>query len=75
MNCLAAQAFVFFAAGFETSSSTMTFCLYELAVNPDIQEILQAEIDTVLEKHDGKLSYEALQEMTYLDKTVAGKKY
>ena len=73
MNCLAAQAFIFFAAGFDTSSTTMTFCLYELAINPDIQEALRYEIDTVLEKHDGNTSYEAIQEMKYLDKVVAGK--
>jgi cytochrome P450 family 6 len=73
MNCVAAQAFVFFLAGFETSSTTMTFCLYELAINPDIQEVLRNEIDTVLEVHDGNISYEIIQEMTYLDKVVAGK--
>jgi cytochrome P450 family 6 len=73
MNCLAAQAFVFFIAGFETSSTTMTFCLYELAINPDIQEVLRNEIDTVLEKHEGNISYEAIQEMTYLENVVAGK--
>lgn len=71
MNCLAAQAFVFFLAGFETSSTTMTFCLYEMAINPDIQEVLRNEIDTVLKKHDGNISYEAIQEMTYLDKVVS----
>ncbi|XP_023709398.1 probable cytochrome P450 6a14 isoform X4 [Cryptotermes secundus] len=71
MSSMAAQAFAFFLAGFETSSTTMTFCLYELSVNPDIQERLRTEIDTVLEKHDGKISYEAVQEMSFLDKVVS----
>jgi cytochrome P450 family 6 len=66
-------SFLFFIAGFETSSTTMTFCLYQLAINPNIQEVLRNEIDTVLEKHDGNISYEAIHEMTYLDKVVAGK--
>jgi cytochrome P450 family 6 len=70
MNCLEAQAFVFFAAGFETSSTNVTFCLYELAINPDIQETLQNEIDTVLGKHDS-IPYESIQQIAYLDKDVA----
>lgn len=71
MDSLSAQAFVFYLAGFETSSSTMTFCLYELCVNPDIQIRLIREIDEVLERHDGKITYEGVQEMDYLDKVVA----
>ena len=73
MNSLAAQAFVFYFGGFETSSTTMTFCLYELALQEDIQDRLREEIDVVLKKHDGKLTYEAIQEMEYLDKVVSGK--
>ncbi|PNF28549.1 putative cytochrome P450 6a14 [Cryptotermes secundus] len=71
MNLLAAQAFVFFAAGFETSSTTMTFCLYELSLHQDIQERLREENDVVLKKHEGKITYEAIQEMEYLDKVVS----
>ncbi|XP_069672102.1 probable cytochrome P450 6a14 [Periplaneta americana] len=71
MNCLAAQAFVFFLAGFETSSTTMQFCLYELTKNPDIQDRVRQEIDEILKKHDGKITYEAVQEMEYLDKVVS----
>ncbi|XP_013192041.1 cytochrome P450 6B6-like [Amyelois transitella] len=66
---IAAQVFVFFAAGFETSSSATSYTLHELAFNPEIQERVQKEIDTVLAKHDNKLSYDAVKEMTYLEWT------
>ncbi|XP_054285819.1 cytochrome P450 6a8-like [Macrosteles quadrilineatus] len=67
---IAAQSFVFFAAGFETASSTMSFCLYELAQNPDIQDRLYEEIKETLSKHDGKPTYQTLQEMPYMDKVI-----
>jgi len=73
MNSLAAQAFVFYLGGFETSSSTMAFCLYELSLHQDIQDRLRDEIDVVLQKHDGMITYEGIQEMEYLDKVVSGK--
>jgi cytochrome P450 family 6 len=75
MNSLAAQAFVFYLGGFETSSTTKTFCLYELSLHQDIQDRLRDEIDVVLKKHDGKITYEAIQEMKYLDKVVTGNAY
>ncbi|XP_047118281.1 probable cytochrome P450 6a14 [Schistocerca piceifrons] len=68
---VAAQAFVFFIAGFETSSTTMSFALHELAHHPDIQARLQDEIDSVLKQHDGQVTYEAINSMSYLDKVVA----
>lgn len=75
MNELAAQCFIFFFAGFETSASTMTFAMLELAMNQDIQDKLRAEIFSVLNKYDGKLTYDAMMEMTYLNMVVHGKYY
>ncbi|XP_077285097.1 cytochrome P450 6B7-like [Arctopsyche grandis] len=64
---VAAQAFIFFLAGFETSSSLMAFLIYELALNSNVQEKLVSEINRVLQNNDGELSYENLAEMHYLE--------
>ena len=45
-----AQAFIFLAAGFESSGSTMSYALYELALQPEIQNRLRAEIMQVLKQ-------------------------
>nr|ASO98003.1 cytochrome p450 CYP6B50 [Spodoptera exigua] len=63
---LAAQAFIFFFAGYGNNSLLTSYALYYLAKNPEKQDILIQEIDEVLLKHDGKFSYEALKEMKYV---------
>lgn len=73
MEQLTAQAFVFFVAGFETSSTAMGFCLFELAINEDIQSKVRQEINDVLKKYDGKVTYEGIQEMKYLGQVFDGK--
>ncbi|XP_023311318.1 probable cytochrome P450 6a20 [Anoplophora glabripennis] len=70
MDEMVAQSFVFFIAGFETSSTTMTFALFELAVHQDIQEKLRDEINEVLAKHEGKLTYDSLSDMKYLEQVI-----
>ncbi|XP_075979732.1 cytochrome P450 6B1-like [Anticarsia gemmatalis] len=64
---LAAQAWVFYTAGNANNTLSLTYAMYHLARNPDVQEKLRQEIDEVLAKYDGKLTYEALKEMKYLD--------
>lgn len=39
------QAFVFLVAGYETSSNTLAFVCYLLAINPECQRELQKEVD------------------------------
>lgn len=69
---ITAQSFVFFFAGFETASSTASFCLYELACNQDVQDILYKEIKETLKRNGGKTTYQALQEMVYMDQVING---
>lgn len=68
---IVSQCIVFFFAGFQTVSTALSFALYELALHQDIQSKLRKEIN----KHavNGKVSYEALGEMPYLDMVVTGK--
>nr|CAZ65619.1 cytochrome P450 [Cnaphalocrocis medinalis] len=68
---LTAQAFLFFFAGFETVSSAMSFALYELAVNPDVQEKFLEEIKEADAKNGGKFDYNSIQNMTYMDMVVS----
>ncbi|XP_055697198.1 probable cytochrome P450 6a14 [Phlebotomus papatasi] len=67
---LAAQTFLFFVAGFETSSSTMAFALYELAQHQDIQDRAREEINGILEKYNGEYTYDACMEMKYVDQVI-----
>lgn len=67
-----AQSLLFLIAGYETSSTLLTFACYELALNQDIQQKLRKEIEDVLGKYGGHCSYEALLEMTYLDMVLLG---
>lgn len=67
---MASYALTLFVEGYETSSSVLAFAVYELARNPDIQERLYEEIADVLAKYNGEFTFQALQEMVYLDNVI-----
>lgn len=65
---IAAQVFIFFAGGFETTSTLLMMCSWELAMNKGIQEELMREVDDVLATLNGKsVSYEELNKMKLLE--------
>ena len=46
---IVAHAVTFILAGYETTANTLAYTSYLLALNPDIQEKLQSEIDSYFE--------------------------
>ncbi|XP_025192941.1 cytochrome P450 9e2-like [Melanaphis sacchari] len=61
------NAILLFVAGSETVSTLICFCLYELALNKDIQDRLREEIVTTKAKHGGQLSYDFLNDLHYIN--------
>ncbi|XP_077094360.1 cytochrome P450 3A30-like [Siphateles boraxobius] len=60
------QAMIFIFAGYETSSSTLSFFFYNLATNPEAMKKLQEEIDETF-PNKAPVDYEAVMNMDYLD--------
>ncbi|CAJ0560416.1 unnamed protein product, partial [Mesorhabditis spiculigera] len=63
MNC-----FLFLAAGFDTTSNSLSYCSWYLAKNPEVQRNLQDEIEQICGTED--ITYDNLNELKYLDMVV-----
>lgn len=68
-----AQSLLFLLAGYETSSSLLSFAVHVLATELDIQEKLREHINTFTEGRE--VTYEVLSQMTYLDWFIMGKDF
>ncbi|XP_055612264.1 probable cytochrome P450 28d1 [Uranotaenia lowii] len=66
---MAAHGVTFFTDGTETSSLAMTFVLYELAKNQDVQNRLREELESAVNSGEGP-QYEVLLELSYLEQIV-----
>uniref|UniRef100_A0A182PYV6 Uncharacterized protein n=1 Tax=Anopheles epiroticus TaxID=199890 RepID=A0A182PYV6_9DIPT len=64
---VAAQSFVFFFGGFETSTTTLTCALHLLSKHPKVQRKARKCIRSTLAKHGNELTYDAIMDMDYLD--------
>ncbi|EDO33558.1 predicted protein, partial [Nematostella vectensis] len=66
-----AQSLIFLIAGYETTNITLSFVAYSLATNPDVQEKLQREIDSVWTEEDQMPSYDTVHNLPYLDMVIS----
>jgi len=64
------QILVFVFGGFDFSSTSICFALQEIGQNPEVQKKLVTEIEDILERTNGKPTYEAIMNMKYLDAVV-----
>ncbi|XP_077380931.1 cytochrome P450, family 3, subfamily A, polypeptide 65 [Festucalex cinctus] len=60
------QAMIFIFAGYETSSSSLSFLAHNLATNPHVMKKLQGEVDATF-PNKASVQYQELMEMEYLD--------
>lgn len=67
-----ANAILLFLAGFEPVSSTLSFCLYQLALNQNIQDKMREEMYSKSKQH-GQLNNDFLVDLYYTDMVLAGK--
>ncbi|XP_055454600.1 cytochrome P450 3A9-like [Psammomys obesus] len=66
---IVAQSIFFIFAGYETTSSALSFAMYLLATHPDVQKKLQDKIDAAL-PNKAPATYDVLLQMEYLDMVV-----
>jgi len=65
------QSVLFFIAGYDTTATLLSFAAFSLATSPDCQRAAQLEVDDVLKRHGGQLTYEAVAEMTLMDRVLS----
>ncbi|XP_034154420.2 cytochrome P450 3A56-like [Pangasianodon hypophthalmus] len=63
------QSFTFILAGYEPTSTTLTYLLYNLTVNPDCMSKLVEEIDKTFPL-DAPVTYDALMKLEYLEMAI-----
>nr|XP_023017617.1 probable cytochrome P450 6a13 [Leptinotarsa decemlineata] len=68
---VAAHIFSFFVAGIDTIADLISFTLYELCRNPDIQERVREEIMDIMKKHKNEFTPECLNDMKYLRQVIS----
>ncbi|CAB3251863.1 unnamed protein product [Arctia plantaginis] len=67
---LVAQAVLFYIAGYDTTANLIYYFLYEMAVNPHLQEKLYDELNSLPPDEEIKDLYEVVTQLEYLEMCV-----
>lgn len=67
LNEVAANSFIFVIAGYETTSATIGYCLYEISKNSSIKRKVMKELNDL---KDEEFSYEKLAKLKYLENCI-----
>nr|QUF59370.1 cytochrome p450 CYP3044B3 [Brachionus angularis] len=63
------QAIMFLFGGYENTSIALNLISYNLATNPECQDLLCEEIDKLIEKY-GEVNYEMVHEINYMNMVI-----
>ena len=66
-----ANSVLFFAVGYDTTGSLITMTMYQLALNQGAQDKLFEEIKSAHDENGGKLNYETISGLKYLDAVIS----
>lgn len=64
---IVAQSILFLLAGSDTTGNTLSFIVYFLAVNPDVQEILRVQVKEAMKSNAEESLYDVAKGIDYLD--------
>ncbi|KAM3959527.1 uncharacterized protein ACR2FA_006460 [Aphomia sociella] len=67
---LVSQSIGIFAAGYETSATTLHYVLYELAKHKEIQDRAIQEVDEYLHRNNNKICFDCTTDMPFLEACI-----
>ncbi|CAG5120896.1 unnamed protein product, partial [Candidula unifasciata] len=67
---IVSHALLFLLAGYETTSTTLSYLFFELSQNPQVQQRLRHEVMNVLPRGYHTIGYDDLKKLTYLDYVI-----
>lgn len=65
------QAILFMMVGTDTTAVTLSWVSHNLAMYPEIQDKLIQEIDDALERHNGEINYDSVNDIEYLNSVIS----